>query len=69
MNKAEFLNLARGLFNIDGWQLPELTPDEAHAFVCDPLRYFMCASDFKSNAIWRELEKRQRLSTARELAP
>lgn len=59
MEKSEFLNRVRSLFNIDGIFLPELTNDERRAFVRDPVRYFMTADRHQSDAIFREVENRQ----------
>ncbi len=59
MEKPEFLNRVRSLFNIDGYQLPELTSDQQREFVRDPVRYFIRTDKAQSDAIWREVEKRQ----------
>jgi hypothetical protein len=59
MEKAEFLNRVRSLFNIDQWLLPELTDEQWDRFRNDPPRYFIAADDPQSEAIWREVERRQ----------
>ena len=59
IDKAEFIDRIRSLYNIDGDLLPELTPEQQLAFVSDPVRYFIYAGDTHSAAIWREVEKRQ----------
>ncbi len=60
MERHEFINRLRSLFNIDGYQLPELSEDAQRLFVHDPVRYLMSASATAQAAIWREVEKRQR---------
>lgn len=60
MEKHEFRNRLRSLFNIDGPLLPELTTQQQRQFEDDPVRYFMRADREQSDAIWREVEKRQR---------
>ena len=57
--KHAFLNRLRTLTCIDGWQLPELSKGEQDAFMADPYRFFMRADKAQSDAIWREVEKRQ----------
>ncbi len=69
MNKADFLNRARCLFNIDGDLLPELTDEEQWIFVRDPVRYFIRADKRQGDAIWREIEKRQRVEPVAEDTP
>ncbi|MBO9380075.1 hypothetical protein GG804_25225 [Sphingomonas histidinilytica] len=59
MNKDEFLNRVRSLFNIDGYLLPELSKEDQARFVRDPVRYFMHTDKAQSDAIFREVEKRQ----------
>lgn len=59
MEKPEFLNRLRSLFNIDGYQLPELNNAEKVQFLSDPVRYFISTDKAQSDAIWREVEKRQ----------
>lgn len=54
-----FLNLLRGLRNIDGRQLPELTWGEQIDFVQNPVKYFIQADEEHQSFIWRELMKRQ----------
>jgi hypothetical protein len=60
MLKNEFLNRLRSLFHIDGEQLPELTAGEQLNFIRNPTRYFMICDDGQQDAIWREIEKRQK---------
>lgn len=57
-----FLNRLRSLHNIDRDQLPELDNDEWRSFRDDPVRFFMRADYFLGAAIWREVEKRQRVT-------
>lgn len=60
MNKAHFINRVRSLFNIDGYLLPELTKEQQLKFVGDPVRYFIGADEPQSDAIMREIERRQK---------
>ena len=60
MELLVFKNMLRSLFNIDGYLLPELTGDQQRDFVRDPVRYFMGTDKTQSEAIWREVDKRQR---------
>lgn len=57
--RALFLNRLRSLHNIDGHQLPELTREQQHEFVRDPVRYLIRTDKEQTAAIWREVEKRQ----------
>ncbi len=41
MQKREFINRIRSLFNIDGHLLPELTGPQQSQFLRDPVRYFL----------------------------
>ena len=59
MTQHEFLNRLRSLWNIDGWQLPELNAKEQAAFMTDPTRFLIRCNDAQAAAIWREIEKRQ----------
>lgn len=59
MTKAEFLNRVRSLFNIDPHLLPELTTEQQAEFIREPVRYFIQADKAQSDAIWREVERRQ----------
>jgi len=59
MTQAEFMNRIRSLYNIDGWQLPELNDGDWPKFRDDPARYLVLCSDRQADAIWREVEKRQ----------
>ncbi len=60
MDKSQFLNCLRSLHNIDGYQLPELNWGQQLDFVQRPVKYFIQADDEQQDAIWREVEKRQR---------
>lgn len=60
MDQRSFTNAVRSLFNIDGYLLPELTAEQQTAFVRDPVRYFISADKAQSDAIYREVCKRQR---------
>ncbi len=60
IDQPAFTNMVRSLFNIDGDELPELTRNQRHDFICDPARYFMRAPDAHQDAIFREVAKRQR---------
>lgn len=57
--KKTFLNHVRSLFNIDGYLLPELDGEQQQKFVRDPVRYFIGGDEPQSDAIWREVLKRQ----------
>lgn len=59
MDKSDFLNRVRSLFNIDGYLLPELTREQQGEFLREPVRYFISTDKAQSDAIWREVEKRQ----------
>jgi hypothetical protein len=59
VTKAGFRSRVRSLWNIDGWLLPELTTEQQTEFMHDPVRYFTRADKRQSDAIWREIEKRQ----------
>lgn len=54
-----FTNMVRGLFNIDGYLLPELSDEHQREFVRDPVRYFIGTDKAQQNAIFREVMKRQ----------
>ena len=60
MEKDEFLNRVRSLFNIDAHRLPELSEEQWGRFRDDPPRYFIQADDPQGDAIWREVQRRQR---------
>ena len=60
MNKDTFLNRVRSLYNIDRHKLPELDDESWAQFRDDPLRFFIRADEPQGDAIWREVEKRQR---------
>lgn len=57
--RAAFDNRLRGFSNIDGHLLPELTPEQQREFVRDPVRYYINTDKAQSDAIWREVERRQ----------
>lgn len=57
--KHAFINRLRSMTCIDGWQLPELSERDQMAFMADPFRFLMRADEAQSDAIWREVEKRQ----------
>lgn len=59
MTKDAFLNRLRSLHNIDGDMLPELSAAQQLQFVRDPVRYLIGAYPLQSDAIWREIERRQ----------
>ena len=59
MTQHEFLNRLRSLWNIDGWQLPELNSERWAKFQADPAQFFIRCDDAQAAAIWREIEKRQ----------
>jgi hypothetical protein len=52
--------MLRSLFNIDGWQLLELSAAQRRAFISDPVRFVTRCDDSAADAIWREVCKRQR---------
>jgi hypothetical protein len=60
MERSEFLNRLRSLYNIDGYLLPELTFEQRREFLRDPARYFINTDRVQTEAIWREVEKRQK---------
>ena len=57
--KHAFINRLRSMTCIDGWQLPELPKHEQLRFMADPFGFLMRADAAQSDAIWREIEKRQ----------
>lgn len=59
MTRHEFSNRLRSLFNIDADNLPDLTQEQYAAFLVDPVRFFLRREDALSDAIFREVEKRQ----------
>ena len=59
IDQHTFLNCLRSLFNIDGYQLPELNWGQQLDFVQSPVKYFIQADDEQQAAIWREVAKRQ----------
>lgn len=58
-DQRQFTNMIRSLFNIDGYLLPELTDEQQREFVRDPVRYFIGTDKTQSEAIFREVMKRQ----------
>lgn len=59
MDQHTFSNQIKSLFNIDGYQLPELSDDHKSQFLRDPVHYFMRAEEVQQEAIYREVMKRQ----------
>jgi len=59
MQKQEFVNRIRSLFNIDGHLLPELSNQQQLAFLRAPVTYFLETDEGQSDAIMREIERRQ----------
>lgn len=59
IDQPTFTNCVRSLFNIDGYLLPELTPEQQDQFIRDPVRYFIGTDKAQQNAIFREIAKRQ----------
>jgi hypothetical protein len=55
----QFINMVRGLYNIDRRLLPELSEGQWHSFRTDPARYLIHADEIKAVAIFREVMKRQ----------
>lgn len=60
MTQHEFMNRLRGLWNIDADQLPELDRQQYAAFSAFPPQWLIRCDDVQADAIWREIEKRQR---------
>ena len=63
MDKRGFLSRVRSLYNIDRHLLPELGDRQWIEFRDKPPRYLIKADQEQSDAIWREVEKRQRPRT------
>jgi hypothetical protein len=59
MQKQEFINRLRSLYNIDGHLLPELSSQQQLAFLRAPVTYFLETDETQSDAIMREIERRQ----------
>jgi hypothetical protein len=59
MHKQEFINRIRSLYNIDGHLLPELSSQQQLAFLRAPVTYFLETDESQSDAIMREIERRQ----------
>ena len=58
----QFLNRVRSLWSIDGYLLRDaLTEEQRHEFMRDPVRYFAHTDRKQAEAIWREVQKRQRV--------
>ena len=61
MEKYGFMNRIRSFYNIDHYLLPELSEEDWREFRKDPPRYFINRADkAQSDAIWREVERRQK---------
>lgn len=60
MDHHSFINRVRSLFNIDAYLLPELAAEQQVEFIRDPVRYYINADKAQADAIFREVEKRQR---------
>jgi len=63
MDQHIFTNMLRSLFNIDGYQLPELTSEHQDQFLRDPVRYFIGTDKAQQDAIFREVMKRQTVNS------
>jgi hypothetical protein len=59
MTNHEFINRIRSLYNIDHSMLPELTDFQWIEFRDDPPRYLARTDKKQSDAILREVERRQ----------
>jgi len=59
MEKRAFINRIRSLYNIDGIELPELTLAQQSDFLRDPVGFFLRTGEAQSDAIMREVERRQ----------
>jgi hypothetical protein len=59
MQKQEFINRIRSLYNIDGHLLSELSSQQQLAFLRAPVTYFLETDETQSDAIMREIERRQ----------
>ena len=58
-----FLNRIRSLWNIDGYLLADaLSETEQQEFMRDPCRYITHTDRIQAEAIWREVQKRQRVT-------
>ena len=55
MQKQEFINQLRSLYNIDGHLLPELSSQQQLAFLRAPVTYFLETDKTQSDAIMREI--------------
>lgn len=60
MEKSDFINRVRSLYNIDHHLLSELREQDWEPFRSDPARYFINTDKVQSDAIFREVERRQR---------
>jgi hypothetical protein len=65
MQKREFINRIRSLYNIDGHLLPELSSQQQLAFLRAPVTYFLETDETQSDAIMREVERRQNSALSR----
>ena len=61
MDKHAFLNRIRSLHSIDRDQLPELSEKQWLQYCSNPAVFLIRADDPTAEAIWREVEKRQRV--------
>ena len=59
MEKRAFVNRIRSLFNIERDVLPELTHQQQLDFVRNPVRFLLESDELQSDAIMREIERRQ----------
>lgn len=55
-----FINRIKSLWNIDRHLLPELSDEQWVEFRDDAVRYFTRTDWVQQQAIWREIERRQR---------
>ena len=60
IDQATFTNMLRSMFNIDGYQLPEMSKPEQATFITDPAHFFMAASDEHQDLIFKQIAKRQK---------
>lgn len=60
MDLHAFRNRLKSLYNIDRPQLPELEIGAWGQFQDNPVSFFIRANDTHADAIWREVERRQK---------
>jgi hypothetical protein len=65
MQKQEFINRIRSLYSIDGHLLPELSSQQQSAFLRAPVTYLLETDEAQSDAIMREIERRQNNTISR----